>query len=205
MSVQVLVPFWLTFTAAFETAASAARPAVTSAAVWAAASASAEAAVVVPAVPAATTVRLPVIQEWMRQWKTYVPGAAVTVTKNGAKGGAESGAPMLTIEVPSNTHGWSAVPHPWAGTCKTAGICSTVFSWPPGLRAVSSMSAAAMPLTSWSAAAVHDDGSRVAVWKPPPFANWKVPPWAIVGAPREEVVERPVVPGRDGRNCQPRS
>ena len=42
------------------------------------------------------------------------------------------------------------------------------------------MSAATMPLTSWSAAAVHEDGSRVAVWKPPPFTNWKVPPWAIV-------------------------
>ena len=80
--------------------------------------------------PGATTVRLPVIPEWMRQWKTYAPGAAVTVTKKGA-GGPTSGAPMLTTEVPSKTHGASAVPQPWAGTCKTAGICSTSFSWPP--------------------------------------------------------------------------
>ena len=45
---------------------------------------------------------------------------------------------------------------------------------------MSSRSAAAIPLTSMSAASVHEAGRSVAVWKPPPLVNWNVPPWAIV-------------------------
>ena len=76
---------------------------------------------------------------------------------------------MLTMAVPSKTHGASAVPQSLAGWTGISGASlSRTCVVPFGLALVSSRSAETIPLTSMSAVrtgAVHDNGRSVAVWK----------------------------------------
>src|SRR5262245_39074654 len=101
-----------------------------------------------------------------RQWKMYVPGPAVTFTVKLVIGGP-SGAPLLTMPLPSNTHGSTTVPQVrvWPAG-KRPGRLNSECVVPFGFRVVSSVSGAATPAAALSWATVVAGGRIVAVWNP---------------------------------------